>query len=107
MRKVRDKLALERKHGEKVQEAARQARFAAFKQARAVYKSFLRQEANPNSPLLISLCLYGTNRHVSFESEMVKSSLAGTKKNVPSIVRSKSLERTSAGEFSTWKRGVN
>ena len=79
-----------RNRREKVQEAARQAvtitdddRFTAFKQALPVYE---REVRHVGSPLLISLCLYGTNKSVSFEAEMVKSSLKGNKKQVLSVV---------------------
>ena len=95
LKKKRDLHASAKIQREKVQEAARQAvtftdddRFAAFKQALSVYEREVRrvQEANPGSPLLISLCLYGTNKSVSFEAEMVKSSLKGNKKQVLSVV---------------------
>ena len=79
-----------RNRWEKVQEAARQAvtitdddRFTAFKQALPVYE---REVRHVGSPLLISLCLYGTNKSVSFEAEMLQSSLKEGPMKVPSIV---------------------
>ena len=107
-KRQRDKNALAKLHQEKVQDLARQKvtlsdedRFAAFKQAYPEYQKEVRrvQEANPGSPLLISVCLYGTHRSRSFKEEVLSSSLTGNKKSVPSIVM---IEGTGSDKY--WRQ---